>query len=84
MSSAWVVDGAVGCEHGAHHLEYREIESGLEIVRQVRFHERGADSAKIVAQADADACFLPGLRARIGWRGQRPGYGRRFDACRVH
>ena len=56
---------AVG-KDGAAELEQQEIERGLEILRQMRLHERGPDRPQIVGQADADARFLARFGLAVG------------------
>ena len=37
-------------EHRAPHLEQREVEGGLEVLGEIRLHQRGADRAQVVGQ----------------------------------
>ena len=63
-------------EHGAAHLEPREVEGGLEVAGELRLDQRGADRAQIVGEPDADARLLARLRLAVAWRRHRRRDGR--------
>ena len=65
--------GVAAREHRTHELEHHQVERGLEVVREMRLDERGADRAQIVGEPDADARLLAGLGTGVDRRGDGRG-----------
>ena len=70
-------------EHRADELEHHQVERGLEVVREVRLHQRGADRAQVVGKPDADAGVLARLGLAVLRRLHRRGHGRSGDAASI-
>ena len=84
--------GVAPGEHGAHELEHHQVERGLEVLGQMRLHQRGADRAQVVGETDADAGLLARLGLAVlrrlhrrghGWAGDAAGIGASVDVAAV-